>query len=51
MTLDATLVVAGAVQEPALQSLDASSALGALTVVRFSDGELHGRDRVSRLSG
>lgn len=39
VTFDATLVVAGAVQESALQSLDASDALGALTVVRFSDGE------------
>ena len=39
ITLDAALIVAGAVQEPALATLDAASAVGALTVVRFSDGE------------
>ena len=38
ITLDATLIVAGAVQEPALATLDAASAVGALTVARFSDG-------------
>ena len=34
-----TMVVAGAVQESALSTLDAASAKAALTVVRFSDGE------------
>lgn len=34
-----TMVVAGAVQESALTTLDASNAKAALTVVRFGDGE------------
>ena len=34
-----TMVVAGAVQESALDTLDASNAKAALTVVRFRDGE------------
>ena len=39
VTLEATVVVAGAVRERALAELDADNALGGLTVVRFSDGE------------
>ena len=39
VVLDSTLVVAGAVRVAALQGLDAANTQGALTVVRFSDGE------------
>ena len=39
VTLEATLMVAGAVRELALAELDADNALGGLTVVRFLSGE------------
>ena len=39
VTVESTLAVAGAVQEGALADLDAADTQGALTVVRFSDGE------------
>ena len=38
VTLESTMTVAGAVQEAALSGLDATGTQGALTVVRWSDG-------------